>query len=76
MPAETPALPPAPPQIHIPQPDTVSQVTTDSNQAGNAFGRNPSQSNATVSNVRVSAVSIAGRPYTGAIYDAHDRRLN
>ena len=78
-----PPLPPHPSDIQIPHPDTVSQISVNSGQAGGAFGRTPARSVAAISNVErqqqpatISPVSIAGRPYTGAIYDAHGRRLN
>lgn len=78
-------LPLQPPSsdIQIPHPDTVSQISVNFGQAGGSFGRTPVRSVVAISNAErqqhsttISPVSIAGRPYTGAIYNAHGRRLN
>ena len=79
----TPSLPPPPSDIQIHHPDTVSQISVNSGQVGGVFKRTPARSVVAISNAErqqhpttISPVSIAGRPYTEAIYDAHGCRLN
>ena len=74
-------LPPAP-NAHAaitPPPDTVPPVVdTNARQAGATFGRQGSRippSNDTQSVGSISAVSINGRSYSGAVYDSAGNRL-
>ena len=62
-------LPPPPPLTQAYSPPIPPVISTDTNQAGQNFGRRRICTPSSNDSESVGIVSIQGQPYNGAIYD-------
>ena len=81
VPTPAPIPPPPPPRVPAPPPSVPAQIEVGS--VGTAFGgrgpvsRVPCTDDASsVGQASISTVSINGRPFNQAVFDANDNRLN